>query len=157
MIIDTLNNMPMYMTVHPGLQTAFHFLQLYMKDPKPAGRYVLDDDGMYASVETYATRLKQDQLFESHRTYMDVQFIVHGEELLGYSPVCQMCTESTYSEKDDIRWYSGDCSTWVKLQKQYFALVYPHESHLPGIVVGESQNVTKIVVKIPCLPSDRSV
>ncbi|GJM75484.1 hypothetical protein HMSSN036_77000 [Paenibacillus macerans] len=48
-------------------------------------RYELEGERMYALVQEYVTRPAASLSFESHETYVDIQFIVSGEERIGWT------------------------------------------------------------------------
>ena len=46
----------------------------------PGGRHAIEGDMMYANVDDVETKLFETTKPESHRNYVDIQFMVDGEE-----------------------------------------------------------------------------
>ena len=63
------------------------------------GEVLVDGENVYASVQTYVT--KDDAKYESHRRYIDIQYMIDGEEKIGVTDLsnCVSCVEYD-SEKD---------------------------------------------------------
>lgn len=110
------------------------------------GRYELDG-GDYVNVQSYLT--KSDADFEAHRRYIDIQYIIEGEEKIG---VCDYGTCSMtipYDEAKDIEFLSGD-GEFYRLKKGEFMILYPEDAHKPSISLDNSSpsDVRKAVVKV---------
>ncbi len=86
MIFDSLRNWQRY-TLNPDLRTALEYLQSSDFARMDDGRYNLGGDDLYAMVSRYKTRTPEAAIWESHRRYIDVQFVVQGTERLGYIPL----------------------------------------------------------------------
>ncbi len=50
----------------------------------PGGRHAIEGDMMYANVDDVETKLFETTKPESHRNYVDIQFMVDGEENMGF-------------------------------------------------------------------------
>ena len=50
----------------------------------PGGRHEIEGDMMYANVDDVETKLFETTKPESHRNYVDIQFMVSGEENMGF-------------------------------------------------------------------------
>jgi len=82
MIYDSLTNAALYRGLGPRFTLAFDFLAEF--DPAtPPGRISLDDDNVYALVQSYQTITAASRPFEAHRAYADIQFVAEGEEIIG--------------------------------------------------------------------------
>ena len=97
------------------------------------GRHEVTSDGVYANVQTYLT--KDTAPFENHRRYIDVQYVVSGEEDIFIS---------------DIPDCTGRLSDYARADKNNFLILFPGEAHRPCISPdGKQTHVRKIVVKVP--------
>lgn len=38
---------------------------------------------------------------------------------------------------------------WLRLDAQYFMILFPQDGHMPSVAIAEPQKVRKVVVKIP--------
>ena len=110
-------------------------------------KYLIDGDKVYASVQTYET--KSDAKYESHRRYIDIQYMIKGEEKIGVTDLsnCKTCIE--YDTDKDLEFYDN-CSDeeFLALETGQFLILYPHDAHKPSISKGQKKNVKKVVVKV---------
>ena len=63
------------------------------------GRYEISDC-LYANVQTYNT--KDDAPYEAHRDYIDIQYMVIGEEQSGVTDYSNCFTKEEYNKEKDI-------------------------------------------------------
>ena len=62
----------------------------------PAGKVTLSGDDVYATIQSYWTSPASERKWESHRRYVDVQFMVTGEELIYHAPLDQLEVTQPY-------------------------------------------------------------
>ncbi len=150
MIFDKLENLSSYYSIDSSLEEAGKFLQDFVDNPKPTGRYDIEGDRVFAIVSQYKTKPAEGKLCEAHRKYIDLQFMLKGREYIGWAPVDELYMETEeFSKGGDIAYYSGNCKTWLPLKEGYFVLLFPQDAHLPCIKSSISQQYNiKIVVKI---------
>lgn len=114
------------------------------------GRYDLDD-GMFALIQEYKTEPKARRRPESHQRYIDIQYIVNGEESIGYCLLCSQCVikENLLLEKDLIFYSSVVNESDFILKTGMFAVFFPWDIHRPSVSWKEDSVVRKVVLKIP--------
>jgi len=147
MIIDVLENDNLYHKVNNRFSKAFNFLRnmdLLRLNP---GKYEIEGTSIYAIVDNYFTRSKEEGLWEAHRRYIDIQFVVKNKEQIGYANLGQMqnCTE--YDEEKDIIFFKGTGSYFI-IPSGTFVILTPQDVHMPGIAIEKPEDVKKIVLKI---------
>ena len=150
MIVDTRKNWELYRTVHPRFAQAFAFLRKATEENLPAGRYELDGDRLYAMVQEYDTKPVADGVFEGHRRYVDIQYLVAGAERMDVIEAGRGVTAVAYDEAKDLEFFANaaPCHTAV-VQAGEFAIFYPHDLHKPGLTAdGTAAPVKKVVVKV---------
>jgi YhcH/YjgK/YiaL family protein len=88
--------------------------------------------------------------FECHRKYIDVQYIVSGEETIGWAPIELMSVTEAYDLEKDICFGIVPAGKWtpVFLEAGQLAVLYPEDGHAPRLAAGASSPVMKIVVKV---------
>lgn len=131
------------------LQTAFDFMQTNDLHTLPIGRYDLEN-GVFAIVQEYLT--KAESVYEAHIKYIDLQYVVSGEEYIYVSDINEAleCVASYDENKDIIFFQNTQSCTKVKLEKDTFVILFPNDAHKPCMSVCEyPSEVRKIVVKIP--------
>src|SRR6056300_1187918 len=100
MIIDEIKNAPEYFNLGSRIQTALTYLsQTDFSKLKP-DRYDIEGDQVFALVETYKPKAQEAGFWEAHIKHLDIQYLVSGEEQIGYAPVSTMEAGSYDEEKD---------------------------------------------------------
>ncbi|MEO5582740.1 MAG: YhcH/YjgK/YiaL family protein [Saprospiraceae bacterium] len=127
--------------------TAFKFLTESDLKQLPLGRIDLSDD-VYAIVSEYETKNPEDGNFESHRKYIDVQYIVSGKEMIGLTNDTNLNVVSPYNEEKDIAFYNYDGGKLLTALPDKYFIFFPDDRHRPCLKIDEKSMVRKIVVKI---------
>lgn len=145
MIIDNLKNIEKYKEVSPRV---VEFLKTLSKDT-PVGHYEIED-GAFANVDVYTTKLHKDCKLEAHKNYIDIQMLLDGVEELDYTAVEGLKVSEAYDENRDVMFFETPQKSLdtVILQGDKFAFIYPHEAHQPQMAFEKQQEVKKVVVKI---------
>ena len=136
----------------PGVAMARALVFLRRKDLArlPDGEYELDGRRVFAVVQRYRTLKSSVPRFESHRKYIDVQYIARGAEVIGWAPAGLMKVSEKYSAARDICFGSVGKGEWtpVLLRAGRLAVLYPEDAHAPKLAAGAPAAVLKIVVKV---------
>lgn len=114
------------------------------------GRYVIDGDDMFALIQDPMTQSWDSGYPEFHAKYIDVQYLIAGEEMIGYLPANPELTPVTnqLAEKDIAFVQSQANETKLVLTPGMFAIFYPGELHRPCRAVNASMQIKKAVIKI---------
>lgn len=148
MIIDQLRNCGLYEDCHGALPEAFAFIREYLKHPLADGRYPLDGEAAYALVQSYETVPAEMKKWESHRKYIDVQFIAQGGEAMGYAPADALALAGDYLPEKDFQGYEDGPGTALRCAPGTFVIFWPGDAHRPGCVLDGASAVKKVVVKL---------
>ena len=107
---------------HPRLAQAFAFLKRPDLAALPPGRYDLDGDNLWATVQDVALKPFGDtQHAEIHHTYIDIQAPLSGPETIGL-----------------LALVPGD----------FAVLMPPCGAHAPGCSLDGARTVRKLIIKI---------
>jgi YhcH/YjgK/YiaL family protein len=148
LIFDELSHAAPYRALGPRFAAGFDFLRSTPLDDLPDGRHeVLPGSGVVAVVQTYITRPRDDGRWEAHRHHADIQFIIRGSECIGVAPVEAMKLRPAYDAEKDVEFYDGD-GQFFRARPGQFALFFPHDVHMPGLVIHDPTEVKKVVVKV---------
>ncbi len=146
MVVDHIENRESYFPLGSGIERALRYLAVTDFSSMDPGKYDIDGDNIFAIVDEYVPHSAEGCHLEAHKKYVDVQFLVHGREEVGYAPLREQKVAESYSEDKDVAFYEG-VEAYIKLQESMFAIFYPTDLHKPGL--GEvSSAVKKVVVKI---------
>lgn len=146
MIIDQLKNASFYFGMSKKIETALSYLlDTDLPNMKP-GRYEIDGPDMYALMQNYETKSKENGFWEAHRKYIDIQYVIKGTELIGYANIDHL-NPGEYDDVKDLLVLYGD-GVFPEVRAGTFVILMPQDAHMPGIAVTTSQSVAKIVVKV---------
>lgn len=127
---------------------AFHFLKSANLQELPLGKQELEGEHLFVSVAEYYGKQKPDALYESHKKYIDIQYLIKGEEIMGLTTLDKVTVKEPYNEEKDIAFYDFEGGDYLKATPENFFLFFPEDVHRPSITTGDSVLVRKIVVKV---------
>jgi len=138
-----------------AFQIAFDYLEnikddfLDIKDGECIKEIILED--IYVLKQAYYTKNREDCFFESHKKYIDIQFMVKGEEYMDICDLDSLEIENDYVEKTDFIKYKGkeDGTSKLLIRENCLAIFYPSDAHQPCIKVDKKELIYKAVIKIP--------
>jgi len=148
MIIDTLANINRYIELHNGITKAFEWLQSIELNNLTAGKYSIEDDNVFAIVQEYKTLDAANEQMEAHKKYIDVQYIIKGEEVVGLSLLNNQTISKEYDDETDYFLVSDPPSFFATLNEENFMIFFPTDLHMPCIKINEPALVKKVVVKV---------
>ena len=148
MIFDNIRNAEKYYNISPNLQKAFEHIKKCVRENTPPSRY--ETDGMKVLIQDYKTYVFEDDLYESHRKYADIQFIREGREEIHMIDSEKTERERDYNDEGDVEVFRGmEGFNSYQLTDGEFVCFFPYEAHKPSIAVNNSPSRTKkIVVKV---------
>lgn len=161
MILDHLAHADRYRALGDRIAAALDFLRrpdTAALEPKAHGtehslRVAIEGDDVFALVQRYATKSFIETFWEAHRTYIDVQCVLEGFEMMACAPLEGMKVIQPYDEaKDYCKLAERDATgpmSFVRVTAGMFAVFMPHDAHMPGLTMfGDPREVKKIVVKV---------
>ena len=114
------------------------------------GRYAIDGDQIYAIVQEYQTSPAGSCQAETHRRYIDIQYMVDGVEAIGcgLTDGINEIARDLLAEQDAIFYKSVKNECELILTPGRYAIFFPSDIHRPRCIFGNSQTVKKVVVKV---------
>lgn len=156
MILDRLENAASYIQLGPQISAALRYLAATDFSHVEPGRYPLDGDRLFAMVQRNKTKPAGEAVYEAHRRYIDVQYVVQGVERMGYAPLrADTPVHTAYDAEKDFALYNA-VGTLFDVPPGAFTVFFPHDMHAPGLAGGNPPTpgeVLKVVVK--CLIAGR--
>jgi YhcH/YjgK/YiaL family protein len=147
MILDTLHNAHLYYGLGARFIKAFEYLQQTDFSKVEKGKYEIGED-IFAIVNEYDTVDTAAELMESHKKYIDVQYIVSGAELVGHDFLQDKQPSKAYDEAADFMLFAETPAFFSRLDQGNFAIFFPSDLHMPNIRINEPVAVKKVVIKI---------
>jgi YhcH/YjgK/YiaL family protein len=149
MILDRIDNTRLYLGLHARFARAFEVLTDKTLSQKEDGKYTVDGENIYYTIQRYTTKPLSEGKLEAHRKYIDIQFLLEGAEILGYAPLKGLTTAEVYDPQKDIAFFNATKEiTKVILEPGLFCVLFPDDAHLPCRQLASSEEVLKVVIKI---------
>ena len=149
MILASLNAKEANFKYPQAIATALEFLAKEDTKSLPVGRYELDGDTIFVLIQDQTTATADKKKAESHRNYIDIQFLFSGEEVQGYAPLTKDAVIIEEPEgKDNIFYGPVKDEQFVTLKPGDFTIYFTNDIHRPNCTMGEPVNIHKAVVKI---------
>jgi biofilm protein TabA len=126
---------------------AFAFLRETNLDTISKGKHVIDGDNLFASVTEGPTKAFENTKWESHKKYIDLQYIIKGKEKMGVISISKATLTGSDEAKDNYS-YDADGGQFYVAEPGTFLLFFPQDVHRPSIKVEGYDTVRKIVLKI---------
>lgn len=151
MIIEERSNIKKLLPYIQGnLKKGLEFLaNLDLTTAKP-GDYPIDGEKVYAKISEYSTLPREEKKAETHAKYIDIQFLVSGQERVYTHPWQETLpvVEDLLDSKDACFYQVQETASHI-LADETFAIYFPWEVHRPGCTVDETGcHVKKLVIKV---------
>jgi YhcH/YjgK/YiaL family protein len=148
MILDRLE----YVEFYVGNNTKLYRALMFARDFNPLlpdGSYEIDGSEIYAFCRTYTTKRPENNSFENHKSYIDVQVVLQGEETIGHTVDSGLVPKAPYDEASDKQKYLPPVNyTRVHFEPGSFVVFFPHDYHMPDCTAQQPTRNRKLVVKV---------
>ncbi len=163
MIFDRLNNAKQYFSLNKKFKKAFEFLLNNDLNSLQDGKYIIEPakisqnnnkndncDEIYANVQTLTTKNKSLKNWEVHKKYIDIQYVIHGQECMEYGILEDFKdTVEKYDDEKDVEFLtSTNYFNSINVKAGNFVIFYPNDVHAPMLSVWEDKEIKKVIVKI---------
>ena len=145
MIVDSLSNCDKYISLHKDFEKVFSFLRELKGDA--AGTTVLEENNVWANVIEVQEMPKSMKVFEAHRKFLDIHYILSGEEKFGYANIDRLKTKQPYNAVDDYELLEGETNV-ILLKKGDFMITFPEDAHIPDYEKTNDDKLVRVVVKV---------
>ena len=141
-------------------QKAFAYIEKLQDKNSPEYKSILNtkvdecnkivlDENCFVLEQSYVTKDKENCLYESHKKYIDIQYMFEGDEIMEVENVNNLLITTEYNEELDYAKYAQSSSSSIlKIRKNEFAIFYPNDAHMPCIKIDENKKIIKAVFKI---------
>lgn len=145
MILDTLDNAHRYHGLNPLFEQAFSFLRRTDLPTLPEGKHTINGDQLFAIIAHDQGRKVDEAELEGHREYIDIQYIIRGEESMGWRANDGLINTVPYDTEKDLEFFAEAPQSLVPVPPRSFVIFFPEDAHLP--LVGDG-SIHKIIVKV---------
>jgi YhcH/YjgK/YiaL family protein len=151
MIFDKLEYAHHYLGINKNLSIGLKFILNFNKNQFSIGQINLGD-GISVSIQEEKTFFEHERKYEAHRKYIDIQYLIDGDEIIMTQFIENLSVESPYNSTKDIIFFNDAADHCPLIMKPgCFAILFPHDAHKP-LVRYEQTLVRKMVIKIPYFP-----
>lgn len=148
MIAAQLKDARRYYGIHPRLQKAFEFLMTENLAGATEGRHDIDGKAIFAIIQDYDTAAPETLKWEAHDLYLDIQYVVSGEERIGVAKRDGASVIDPYDRTKDIVFVEPTDGDYLTMGEDRFLLLFPEDVHKVRVQANRPQKVRKVVVKI---------
>ena len=130
---------------------AFDYLKTQDLNSLEPGTYQIDSGNVYAIVWEGIPMVKDSVLWEAHRNFNDIQYIIHGKAEMGITAIDNPDKTVTvpYNAGGDIEHFTVSAGDqYYPADSTTFFIFTPLDMHRPGIQVEEGKPIKKIVIKV---------
>ena len=137
-----------YEAMHPRFAKAFAFMRRPDLAQLPCGRHEIDGNDCWANVmEVELKPFADENTYEVHRAYIDIQLPISGKEAIGVTRPAPEVFAGFDIEKDYVLF--KDKGVAHELVPGDFAIFFPDEgAHAPGLSRDGARKVRKVVIKV---------
>ncbi len=148
MIYDKIDNIDIYASISDDIRLGLEWLRDARQDMEN-GRYELSPR-VTAIVSEYTTKEVNESGYEAHRDYIDIQYLLKGEEKICCLPLEYLKETVAYDKEKDAAFFKeGDVEPIeLLLGNGYFAILFSQDGHMPQLYVDEPTMVKKVVIKV---------
>lgn len=148
MIYDKIDNFETYTSLSEDIRLGLEYL-LHVTPDVEKGVHEISPR-VKAIVSEYTTKEMNENGFEAHRQYIDIQYLVTGAEKICSLPLEYLKETVPYNPECDAALYQedGTCAQEMLIGNRYFAIFFPQDGHMPQLCADKPLDVKKIVVKV---------
>lgn len=150
MILDTHDRLPSHAPLFRGVEPArlFDWLRA-CGDAEPGTKVEFDGDRLFARVLRQDTGSRDAFRWETHREYVDLQYIVEGGEIIEWAPAGVLTPDGDYNAATDFQFYAPvPAPVSLAMTPGLFVFLFPSDAHKPLVSNGRDAFVKKAIAKI---------
>lgn len=150
MTVSDIENSFRYETLHPLFGRLFEYVRTHDLLHAPLGRIDIDGDRLFINNAEPECVRAENQVLEVHRDYIDVHFLLAGEETIGWKALADVTNAvKAYDAAADCALYDERPAGYVTLRPGQFMIVWPEDPHAP--IIG-SGRIRKAIAKVRVNP-----
>lgn len=146
MILSIFSQLNHYTSLHPLFPCVFEFIRETNLLTLPKGRHAIIGEQLFVIIESTHGRNRENAKLESHRKYIDIQWVLEGVDEMGWKATLD-CREpmDDYSTEKDIQFFHDTPINWIATPKGGFCIFFPEDAHAP--LVGNAE-IRKAIFKV---------
>lgn len=145
MIIGQLAHINEYALLIPNLVKSLEAIKNV--ESMPIGKYQLDVG--YFLIQEGMTKPIEENSFEAHRNYIDIQIILTGSEEIAWLDYDLLMSVTPYDEATDKEKLIGPTTHNILINEGMFWIAFPSDGHIAVSHTDIPHTYKKVVIKLP--------
>ena len=149
MIVARIENLKLYIPYNEKLRVVCESLDKTDIYALEVGKYEIGE-GVRVIVNAFTPKEPDAAKWETHEKYIDLQYLIEGDETMGYLHIDEMEAAEYNAEKDisyPVPKADADM-TLIPLKTGHFAFLEPRDAHRPSAKLHATAS-KKLIFKIP--------
>lgn len=147
MVFGHIDNLDQYQFLTEDMKECFMYAKTHNLADYKKGRYEIDGERLFVNIVEYTTTTAENRFWEAHKQYLDLHFLLQGEEQIDLNFIQNM-VQKEYVEAEDFLPLDGKQNSSVVLREGDFLICYPADGHRTAVKVDEPQPVKKAIFKV---------
>ena len=147
MIYGNIKNTEEYKFLNTDLQKCFEYIKNNDLKNLEKGSYEICGNDLFVNIVEYETTTEDKRFWEAHKNYLDLHFMLDGEEIINVNFIDNM-KQIEFVEKDDFLSLEGNKKSSILLEEGDFLICYPNDAHMTAIKVSDSKKIKKAIFKV---------
>jgi len=149
LIYDVKKNLSQYKGLSKNFGCAIEYLLNTDFSGMGMGKYPVDGEKVFALVQMPETRPREQTRWESHKNYIDIQYMLLQSEIIGCQNTGSLTEKTPYSAENDIVFYHDNKKGFYPvLVPDSFVICFPWDAHMPLICTDIPKKIKKVVMKV---------
>ncbi|MBR0417701.1 MAG: YhcH/YjgK/YiaL family protein [Erysipelotrichaceae bacterium] len=148
----TVKNLPdISEDLQKRIKLALDFIENTDLESEDDGTYEINGKHVYAMLQSFDVKEKIDVPFETHKKYLDIQYVIKGVLKLHITDRTGLTPTSGYDPLNDVIFYQESPSyTTLRLYPGELAILFPDDGHrmICDPNKGDITKIRKCVVKV---------
>lgn len=144
MILGSINNAEKYFPINNRFAEAF--ARLKSLNGSEREKITVEDGIFWINLAEFEEIGTDNKLFEAHKDFLDIHYIIEGEEKFGFANIDGLTEVRPYDKENDYMLLNGNADI-LTLKKGDFCIVFPEDAHIPCMAKG-GETLKKAIVKI---------
>ena len=116
------------------LEQCTEFIRNHDVKNLPCGKYSIDGENFYVNIVSYYTKEEKQCIWEAHREYLDIHYIIDGKEQIRLSNIQNMEIEAYVEESDYVK-IKGTPSIYVNLKEGEYLTLFFEDAHMTACCI----------------------
>lgn len=150
MVVGMIKDAMRYHALSSRIADALKWLETADMAALQEGTNPIRGEEIFCNVNVYQTTVKEERVWEGHRKYIDIHFMISGSEMIDVSPITTMHVKQDYNMQTDFIEFKGDPCQHIILQEGMFLIAFPEDIHKTALQVtaGTACTVKKGIMKV---------